>query len=77
MHDIKHNDTTQYIANCIGTILDAPAHISQHWQRERDIAVAVSLAATEGEKAAREYLVRLANAAKEGCYAAPREMMPL
>ncbi|BCM89076.1 hypothetical protein IAD21_00920 [Abditibacteriota bacterium] len=65
-----------YIANCISRILNAPAHISQHWKRECDIALAVSIAATEGEQEAHAYLVRLCVDAEEGCYSQVRELAP-
>lgn len=57
-----------YIANCIGSVIDAEADNSKRHQRERDLAEAVRIAAASGEKAAHTYLIQLAKQSRDGKY---------
>lgn len=59
---------TEYIANCIWTILEAPCHVSKECQRMREIAEAFDMAATNGVKAAHAHLLSLSKQAKSGRY---------
>jgi hypothetical protein len=57
-----------YIANCISGILRAECSDRNIRQRELDLAEAVRIAASLGEKAAHTFLVQLAQDAKAGKY---------
>jgi hypothetical protein len=63
----------EYIANCIGRIMDADCIPSNGRQRERDVAHAVVLAANNGVQAAHDYLIKLSGQAENGHYKTPRK----
>lgn len=64
--DAAMTDSKQdYIANCIGNILNAQVDNSQKQQLEIDLAEAVRIAAGQGEHAAHQFLIQLSKAVPE------------
>lgn len=58
-----------YIANCIGRIINAKCADKNVWQRDQDIAEAVRIAAREGVDVAHNYLIDICDKAEAGGYA--------